>query len=66
MSEDHKENGKVGEERKPEPPKKPPGYRKFEKLLKEVVKAPPMGKRVISHHADDAKQSPDRRGNQAP
>jgi len=23
-------------------PPKPPGYRKFEKLLKQVVKAPPM------------------------
>jgi hypothetical protein len=29
-----------------EPPKKPPGYRKFEKLLKQVVKAPPMPKRT--------------------
>lgn len=29
------------EDRK-EPPKKPPGYRNFEKLLKQVVKAPPM------------------------
>jgi hypothetical protein len=25
-----------------ERPKKPPGYRKFAKLLKQVVKAPPM------------------------
>ncbi len=38
-----KENGKVAEE-KPEKPKKPPGYRKFEKLLKQVIKAPPMKK----------------------
>jgi hypothetical protein len=30
------------EEKKPPP--KPPGYRKFEKLLKQVVKAPPMRK----------------------
>lgn len=37
------QNEKVAEERKP-PPKKPPGYRKFEKLLKQVVKAPPMKK----------------------
>jgi hypothetical protein len=28
-----------------ERPKKPPGYRKFAKLLKQVVKAPPMPKR---------------------
>jgi len=28
-------------EEKPKP-KKPPGYRKFEKLLNEVIKAPPM------------------------
>jgi hypothetical protein len=38
------QNAKAKEERKPEPPKKPPGYRKFEKLLKQVVKAPPMKK----------------------
>ena len=25
-------------------PKKPPGYRKFEKLLKQVVNAPPLKK----------------------
>lgn len=25
-------------------PKKPPGYRKFQKLLKQVIKAPPMRK----------------------
>jgi len=44
MSEDPKENAKAAEEK--EKPKKPPGYRKFEKLLKQVVKAPPMPKRV--------------------
>jgi hypothetical protein len=27
---------------KPERPKKPPGYRHFQKLLRQVVKAPPM------------------------
>ena len=27
-----------------ERPKKPPGYRKFDKLLKQVVKVPPMPK----------------------
>jgi hypothetical protein len=37
------QNDKIVEEKKPPP--KPPGYRKFEKLLKQVVKAPPM-KRV--------------------
>ncbi len=31
------------EEEKPRP-KRPPGYRKFEKLLKQVIKAPPMKK----------------------
>ncbi len=38
---DPKPKDKV-EEEKPERPPKPPGYRKFEKLLKQVVKAPPM------------------------
>jgi hypothetical protein len=33
------------------PPPKPPGYRKFEKLLKQVVKAPPMSK--IGHNTKD-------------
>jgi hypothetical protein len=28
-----------------ERPPKPPGYRKFERLLREVVKSPPMPKR---------------------
>ena len=42
MSDQH-ENDKA-EEEKPQD-KKPPGYRKFEKLLKQVVKAPPMRKR---------------------
>jgi hypothetical protein len=32
------------EDRKEPPPKKPPGYRNFEKVLKQVVKAPPMRK----------------------
>jgi hypothetical protein len=27
------------------PPKKPPGYQNFERLLKQVVKAPPMRKK---------------------
>jgi len=43
MSDTH---AKVEEERKPERPKKPPGYRKFEKLLKQVIKAPPMRRTV--------------------
>jgi hypothetical protein len=34
------------EEKKPS--RKPPGYRKFEKLLKQIVKAPPMPKRKES------------------
>lgn len=35
------QSGKA-EERKSPKPKKPPGYRNFEKVLKQVVKAPPM------------------------
>ena len=34
-------NAKV-EEKRTERPKKPPGYRKFAKLLRQVVKAPPF------------------------
>lgn len=30
-----------------ERPKKPPGYRKFEKLLRQVIKAPPVRKTQI-------------------
>ena len=40
---DPKPKDKV-EEHEKEKLKKPPGYRKFEKLLKQVVKAPPMHK----------------------
>ena len=47
---DSKEKSKV-EEEKPQP-QKPPGYRKFEKLLKEVVKAPPMPKPKRSAHGE--------------
>jgi len=32
------------EERKPERPKPPPGFRKFNKLLKQIIKAPPLRK----------------------
>jgi hypothetical protein len=32
----------VEEQKPPGPPKKPPGYRSFERLLKNVIKAPPM------------------------
>jgi hypothetical protein len=28
------------------PPPKPPGYRKFEKLLKQIIKAPPMPRKT--------------------
>jgi hypothetical protein len=35
-------NAKAEDKEKSERPKKPPGYRKFAKLLKQVVKAPPM------------------------
>ena len=42
MAEESKD--KVVEEERPKP-KKPPGYRKFEKLLKQLVNAPPLRKR---------------------
>jgi hypothetical protein len=36
-------NGKAVEEKQPTPKrKKPPGYRNFERLLKQVVAAPPL------------------------
>jgi len=41
MSDTH---AKAEEGKKTERPKKPPGYRKFEKLLKQAIKAPPMRK----------------------
>ena len=41
MSEDPKPNDKVEEEKQPDV-KKTPEYRKFRKLLKQVVKSPPM------------------------
>jgi len=44
MSEQNDKN--AVEEKKPPP--KPPGYRTFEKLLKQVVKAPPMKKHIPS------------------
>ena len=40
------QNDKSAVEEKNPPPKKPPGYRKFEKMLKQVVKAPPLRKPV--------------------
>ena len=40
------ESKDIEKEEVKERPKKPPGYRKFEKLLKQVVKAPPMRKGV--------------------
>jgi hypothetical protein len=39
------EQNDKAEDRKEPKPKKPPGYRTFEKLLKQVVKAPPLKKR---------------------
>ena len=38
---DPKPKDKVEEERKPRP-QKPPGWRNFQKVLKQVVKAPPL------------------------
>jgi hypothetical protein len=42
-----KQSGKA-EESKKEKTRKPPEYRRFEKLLKQVVKAPPLPKREAS------------------
>lgn len=39
-----KPNDKAEENAKPPKTKKPPGFRKFEKLLKQVVTAPPLRK----------------------
>jgi hypothetical protein len=36
-------------EENPQQRKKPPGYREFEKLLKQVVKAPPLRKSGRAH-----------------
>jgi hypothetical protein len=44
VDEKHKDKGV--EESKPRP-KRPPGYRKFEKLLKQVVNAPPLRKHQV-------------------
>jgi hypothetical protein len=41
-------NAKAEDKENSERPKKPPGYRKFAKLLKQVVKAPPFKKRQSS------------------
>ncbi len=41
MSQDRKPNGKV-EEEKPPKRKLPPGWRNFQKVLKQVIKAPPL------------------------
>jgi hypothetical protein len=43
-----KPNEKAVEEKQP-PPKKPPGFRKFEKLLKQVISAPPLRKADTRH-----------------
>jgi len=46
MSQDPKPKEKV-EEESPKPKlKKPPGYRNFEKILKQVIKAPPLKRRI--------------------
>ena len=36
-----------------ERPKKPPGYRRLEKLLKQVVKAPPLRKVAALHSREE-------------
>jgi len=54
-------NDKTVAEEKPQKRKKPPGYRAFEKLLKQVVNAPPLKKQAESkdiRHTLDA-QDPD-------
>jgi hypothetical protein len=35
---------KAEENKKPQPQRKPPEYRRFEKMLKQVIKAPPLRK----------------------
>jgi len=47
MSQDQKPKEKV-EEESPTKRKLPPGWRNFQKVLKQVVKAPPMRKPRIS------------------
>ena len=42
------QSDKVVEKSKPKP-KKPPGYREFEKLLKKVITAPPYQKSGAPH-----------------
>jgi hypothetical protein len=37
------------EESKPDRPKKPPGFRNFQKLLRLVVKAPPLKRHKHGH-----------------
>jgi hypothetical protein len=44
MSKDPKPNEKVEEEESPAKRKLPPGWRNFQKVLKQVIKAPPMRK----------------------
>ena len=41
---DPKPNDKVEEEKKPKP-KKPPGWRNFQKVLKQVIQSPPLRSR---------------------
>lgn len=50
MSQDPRPKDKAEEES--QRPPKPPGYRKFEKMLKQVVKAPPMRKAALSRELD--------------
>ena len=43
MTEEQEPKPDKAEDKEKQPkPKKPPGYRKFEKLLKQVVNAPPL------------------------
>ena len=46
MSQNPKPNAKVAEEN---PPKRklPPGWRNFQKVLKQVIKAPPLRKKTV-------------------
>jgi hypothetical protein len=45
MSENPHEKDKAEESTKPKRQRKPVEYRRFEKMLKQVVKAPPLPKR---------------------
>jgi hypothetical protein len=56
MSQDPKQKDKAEEENQPKR-KLPPGWRNFQKVLKRVVKAPPMKKSLGSPHARHSQET---------